>query len=538
MKRVTNLLAPILKAYRYRNKPDPFTAFKLLRKDEKLPTSTKGNILILPIRVAPVSNLFEGVYGYAMKLRGYSVHALLCDQLLNKCENITEKTNPNFNCSLCLLEQKRFIDTFAINSHSYMAVLDNIQINKIHNIAHNIEKNNILALEYDGVVLGHHIKSAVMRHLFLSNVNVDMHENLLREFTISTLLSYESTKQLILKLKPKFVITSHGVYSTWGGALEACKKLNVEAIVWGRGYVGGNIVASRNQSYLYERAIESVVYWENITLSSKQKETLKNYFLAKKDPNSSVDHVNYYNDLKLSKTNDLHKKLGLRKESFKFALFPNIPWDGTTFSSSDAFPTMELFFKTTINWFADNPQCDLIIRAHPAELKTKGLETIKDLIDSIFSTLPNNVYFLDANHEISSYEVEEISDVCLLYASTMALEMAYFHKTVIQAGQSNVSNKGIVFEPKTIDEYVNMLEKSVKKELKMTGKMKERAEKYAYHWIYKRHIPETTYEHKGLTFTKYNLTSSMDLAPGKNKVVDWFIDRCEDGKPFIWEDNA
>lgn len=67
----------------------------------------------------------------------------------------------------------------------------------------------------------------------------------------------------------------------------------------------------------------------------------------------------------------------------------------------------------------------------------------------------------------------------------------------------------------------------------MTDDMKQRVEKYAYHWIYKRHIPENTYEHKAL---KYNFNSSMELAPGKNKVVDWFIDRCEDGKPFIWND--
>ena len=72
----------------------------------------------------------------------------------------------------------------------------------------------------------------------------------------------------------------------------------------------------------------------------------------------------------------------------------------------------------------------------------------------------------------------------------------------------------------------------------MTEEMKKRAEKYAYHWIYKRHIPETTYNHDALTFTSYNLQSPMDLAPGKNKVVDWFIDRCEDGKPFIWENDA
>lgn len=53
MRKITNLMAPVLKNYRYRNKPDPFEQFQRLRKDEVIPDSQKGNILILPIRVSP-----------------------------------------------------------------------------------------------------------------------------------------------------------------------------------------------------------------------------------------------------------------------------------------------------------------------------------------------------------------------------------------------------------------------------------------------------------------------------------------------------
>ncbi len=538
MRKITNLIASLLKSYRYRNKPDPFKQFQKLRSNEIIPESTKGKVLILPIRVAPVSNLFEGIYGYALKLRGYDVHVLMCNQFLKKCDNMTKKSDLSVNCSLCLYEQKRFVKSFSIVSHSYQSLLDNTVIKKLSKLSQEIKIEDISSLEYDGVLLGHHIKSAVMRHLLSSNINLKKDESLLREYTFSTLTSYESTKLLLQKLNPKFVISSHGVYSTWGGALEACKKLNVEVIVWGRGYVGGNIIVARNQSYLYERAIEPITYWENIELTTKQLEKIENYFLEKRNPLSTVDHVNYYNGLKKSRAKNVYQTLGLEKNRVKFALFPNIPWDGTTFSSSKAFPTMELFFEKTINWFKHHPEYDLIIRAHPAELKTKGLETIRDLIDSLFTKLPQNVYFLEANHEISSYEIEEIADICLMYASTMALEIAFFGKTVIQAGQSNVSNKGFIFEPKSIEDYEKLLNKAAIKELIMTKYMQENVKKYAFHWIYKRHIPETTYEHKSLIFTKYNLKSSMNLAPGKNKVVDWFIDRCEDGKPFIWEDDA
>ena len=197
--------------------------------------------------------------------------------------------------------------------------------------------------------------------------------------------------------------------------------------------------------------------------------------------------------------------------------------------------------KTTLDWFIKHPEHDLIIRAHPAEIADKynaTQETIKDTIDEILPNLPKNIIFIKPDDNLTSYEVADACDAVLLFASTMGLELAYFGKTVIQTGQSMISNKGFVFEAKNKDEYYDLLEKVVSKELSMSKNMKEKVEKYAYHWIFKRHIPETTYAHQGLTFQKYNLKSSMDLAPGKNKVVDWFIDRCEDGKPFVWENDA
>lgn len=537
MKKSTNILAPLLVKYRYKSKPDPFSIFMNLRQNEIMPTASKGNILLLPIRVNPVSNLFEGIYGYAMKLRGYSVHALFCNQVIEKCENIQNMASSSIRCSLCNYEQKRFANTFALESNNIDNIVDKNDIERIEKIIKTTTTNNLLNLKYDNVLLGHHIRSAVMRYLFISRVDIIKHEKLIRQFAYSTIMSYESTKQLLHKLEPKFVLSSHGVYSTWGGALEACKKLSIPVIVWGRGYIGGDIIISRNESYLYERVYESTKNWEDIQLSYNQKEKLRNYFLAKKNPHSSVDHVNYYNGIHES-NKSLIEVLNLDTSRIKFGLFPNIPWDGTTFSASKAFPTIESFLETTINWFQKNSQFDLIIRAHPAELKNPHLETIKDVIDSMYNDLPNNVYFLEANHIVTSYEVEKHCDTCLMYASTMSLEFAYSGKTVIQTGQSNVSNKGFIFEAKSVENYQELLDKASNNELQMTNDMKERVERYAYHWIYKRHIPETIYNHKALTFTEYNIKSSMDLAPGKNKVVDWFIDRCEDGKPFIWEDDA
>ncbi len=253
MKKITNLISPILKNYRYRKTPDPFYLFEKLRINETIPPSNKGNVLLLPIRMSSHSNLIEGLMGYAFKLRSYSVHALLCGQYLKKCENIGNNSSfPTLRCSICNFEQKRFVKSFGIIAEYYNKYSDDKTEQKIKKTLEELSINSILALEYDGVFLGQHIKSALMRYLLSSDVDSERNEYLVKEFAYTTILSYEITKKLLNSLNPKIVISSHGVYGTWGGALEACKKMNIKIIIWGEGYIGGNIIASHNESYLSE----------------------------------------------------------------------------------------------------------------------------------------------------------------------------------------------------------------------------------------------------------------------------------------------
>lgn len=538
-KKILNKLGWLLKTIRYRNKKDPFLEFQRLRENETIPNSNKGNVLLLPIRMAPVSNLFEGVYGYAMKLKGYKVHSLYCQQAINRCENMDFEKYNIVNCSLCKYEQERFNDTFGFVYHSYENYLTKDELKIIKNISYSTDIETLFSLIFDDSNLGQYIESSVMRHLRLSEINLNKYENIIREFTFSTISSYVVTKNLLKKISPKFVVSSHGMYSTWGGALAACNKLNIRIIIWGRGYVGGNIIANHDISYLFDRMYEPNERWLNLKLSNKMEDKVTNYYIQKKLPSSKVDYDNYYKHHKqLNVNRKITNILKLKPDRIRFSLFPNIPYDGTLHSTSKSFPSIRLFLEVTLDWFEKNQECDLIIRTHPAESRPsyQTEDSIVNMIKSIKPELPKNIFVIEPNSVITSYDVAEITDCSLLYAGTMALELSYFGKTVIQCGLSNSSNKGFIFEPKSIIEYQKMLLNASKKELFMTEEMKKNVRKYAYYWLYKRHFPENTYDHKVLTFTKYNFKSSMDLAPGKNKVIDWFINRCEDGKPFIWEE--
>ena len=541
MKKITNIVAPLLKQYRYRNKPDPFSLFNNLKTYNTSSDIDKGNVLILPLRVNPTSNTFEGVMGNALKLRGYKVHALMCGQSITACDNINQRQNFSLACSLCHYEQKRFANSFDINASSYEDEVAQSRQNQLQKIARETPLTDIFSYVHEKVSIGKYVEGGVARFLLSSNIDLNENETLIRDYFFTSLITVEATRNILKKTQPEFVLASHGIYSTWGAAMETCKVDGFHIIIWGRGYVGqGNIVASHNASYLFDTIHETSEFWENNVVSTQTKTALDNYFYNKQNPKAGTDHVNYYADIKEENT-EIFSTLKLDKNRHRIGIYPNIPWDGKMFSATDEFPDMNVFVQAVLEWANKNQDVDLIIRAHPAEAFRKGNESIERFIDVVYmecESLPSNIIYIEPTASVNSYQLSKICDAALMYASTMALEFSYTGHPVIQVGLNNVSNKGIVFDAPTKALMFTYLDKAVQNKLTMPPEMQTRVVQYADYWINKRHIPEKLMKLSHLTFQEYTFKSNAELLAGHFDTLDWFIDRCIDSQPFIWESDA
>ena len=295
-------------------------------------------------------------------------------------------------------------------------------------------------------------------------------------------------------------------------------------------------MAAHNNSYLFENIVDPISNYINRELSAEQKKKVLEYFRDKRIPTSKVDYVSYYKDQSINQRIDIKEKLNIPKEKIIFGMFPNIPWDGQLFSASDFFKGISVFIKSTISWVIENPEIHLIIRAHPAEKHIRSLnqeETFKDILFGLFPILPQNVTFLDSDSDISSYQIEEHIQAALLYAGTIGLEFAVNKTPVIQTGMNFSSNKGFLFEPSSEKEYYVMLDKFKKNELRITKIMYDNVLKYAYYWVFERHIPETLVKFENeLEFKGFQFKSIDEL--NNNNVLNWFINKIERKQPFIY----
>lgn len=533
------VLGHALSFVRYRDKRDPVADFIRLRRNEKIPAAKNGSVMVLPIRLSPYSNLFEGLIGYAFRLRGYRAAALMCGKSLNYCDHISCIEKKMLACPLCLYEQKRFSSAFGLEDAWFDELISDERKRELEHLALSVPLSEISQYSHTGVHIGIHVFSAVQRYTLSSEPDIQENESLFREFFLSALKTVESMRAAIALYRPPCVISSHGVYSTWGPAIETAISEGVRCVTWGRDYIGGQIVAALDSSYLLANMMESNAHWEKKDISPQQRERTLQYFRSKRDPESGVDCITYYSKKSAGDKESLLEKLNLRPERRRLGFYPSILWDAQTFTASAVFPKVIDWVRCTLEWIKQNPDVDLIIRAHPAEqsrIGNKRLETFELLLKEICPQYPPNVRFINAQRkDISSYDVSEICEASLMYGSTIGLELAVVGHPVISAGRIHWSNKGIMFDVESIEHYKTLLEAAASGNLKMPEEMKERAIKYAHYWIFEKHMPETLINHRSLVFTGYKINSSMDLGPGENAVIDKFIDCCLTGEPFIWD---
>lgn len=533
-----NIFLPLFLKLRKDKNPDPFKDFEDFRKGITLPAPTKGTVLLVPIRVSPVANLFEGIFGYFLKLKGYDVKAFLCGQNLSMCESFAQGIDKKMVCASCLNKQKQFVKSFDIEP---LWIDDLLSKNQHEDIAEAVTGVNLKSkfnFVYKDVDLTTDVSSGIQRYTLTSEPDVQKYSGLLKEIMTSAATMVESVYSIVAKEKIEFVVMSHGIYSTWGAFLSAVKKQNLQSLVWGRGYIGqGNMIIGKDKSYLEDFITEPNSLWEDVELTSEEREFVLNYYNSKKAPNSKVERINYYDSVKNQKENtdsDIRKELDIPENAVCMAMFTNIPWDGQAFCSNEEFPSIRNFLKAVIDWFKNNKEIYLIIRAHPAELfgrNAKYTERFQDVLFDMYPELPENVKFLEPAHHIRSYDLIDTIDAGVVFASTIALEM-FIHKVpIIQTGRNAMSNKEILFNVKTVNELEQSLDKVRNKGLTISDKRYERGLRYAHYWMKRRHIPEEVIKLNNLYYQDFLFRTKEELE--QNVTLNFILDKILKHEYFV-----
>jgi Capsule polysaccharide biosynthesis protein len=142
----------------------------------------------------------------------------------------------------------------------------------------------------------------------------------------------------------------------------------------------------------------------------------------------------------------LRAHLGIPPGHRVVSLFTNITWDSACLNKDIAFPNADEWIRHAVRVAADLPDCQLVVRVHPAESSLGTLEPAEGAVAHEFPELPPNVRFIGAEEELSSYALIDASDLVLVYSSTTGLEAAVRGKPVAVAGDVHYRGKGFTLD--------------------------------------------------------------------------------------------
>lgn len=210
---------------------------------------------------------------------------------------------------------------------------------------------------------------------------------------------------------------------------------------------------------------------------------------------------------------DMRRKLGLSGASFAVC-YTNLTFESSVIDKNRVFPDQFEWLTMLVKFFGEHPEHQLVIRVHPAEMRTshwRPNESLFAFLTQELVDIPENVAIVPPSSPVSSYAIGDEASVVLIYSSTIGLEMAAKNHCVITAANSHFCRRGFTVDPETQNEYFASLEKALKGGVELS--QSHRADLIAYvAWLFgKRLIPIESHTPSEEGWPQVNVSSISDL---------------------------
>ncbi len=520
---------------------------------KQLPEPEDPPILFMTVwggKGAPILSAIESILAMGIRLRGIRSVSMMCDKALPACSfdplgnHVLSVPIPYavtgltaVRCRHCTHSIRTYYQHSPVELARFSRFARFDDLKQALEIVGKIPKDIYQDFVYRDVKVGEHAFASALRDTGRGTLLDDpYHHWLLRRHLISAVMVTDLTERVLTALRPRRIVAPHGIYVDHGTICEVARKQGIPVVVFSISYRRDTILLCHRDTYHRALVTEPTELWENIELDHKQEQCLKQYIDSRR--RGREDNLAYYpNPLEDNET--ILRELDIDKNKPIISLFSNVIWDAQIYHDYNAFDNLLDWVFQTIEYFEQRPELQLVIRAHPAEVKAnkKSEQPLVAEIAERFPILPDNIKVIGPESDISSYSLVEISHAALIYGTKMGLEIALRGVPVIIAGESMHRGKGISYDVESVEQYFDMLD-HIADLPKNSPQMLSRARKYGYHFYFRRQIdfPFVT-GYKTGTRPDLELKLSFDsldaLLPGHNSNFDKICDGLVNGTEFV-----
>ncbi len=213
----------------------------------------------------------------------------------------------------------------------------------------------------------------------------------------------------------------------------------------------------------------------------------------------------------------------------------NVLGDSLTLGRNVFAESMSEWMTRTVQFFANRPEVQLVIRVHPGETLVPKARSMGQVARDALTSQPDHIHIIGATDKINTYDLIEIADLGLVYTTTVGVETAMNGRPVIACGDTHYRKRGFTIDPNSWDEYFAAVE-SVLSDFeghRLTEDQTAMAWNYGYRFFFEYPRP--------FPWRLMNFWDDLDVWPIERVLSDEGMSQFADtfgflvGKPFTWK---
>lgn len=391
--------------------------------------------------------------------KGFYNYILYCNQALELCsQDRIFKTREDFvyQCELCIkgfeeLKSARVLNPSKLNLEKEDFFLQFKEYRRIYNILSKTNNSTeLLSINLEDFEIGKFVSYRVMRYYFRGYLKNDERETqIFKKYILETLKFYYLFKKHLKNYKPEYAIIHNGSFNFGNVIRYLLEKESIPYITY-ETFIGNNsLIYKKNGEVMRLRWDEEYLKFKNKTKDiieiQKMEEQVTEFMSKIKDGSVMYAQLN---------KQDTHIISG--EEKF-CVLFTNLNFDSAVIGRHTLFNSMTDWIKETVKFWIENVEgIKLYIRIHPGEKKlvTPSEDFVSSILNGIYDS---KIEVIDATEDISSYELINKMKFGLIYSSTIGLEILYYGKECVVAGDPFFLSSGLVDRFSSKNKYFQKL---------------------------------------------------------------------------------
>ena len=333
--------------------------------------------------------------------------------------------------------------------------------------------------------------------------------------------------------KPDVVIVPNGTIMELGICYRVARSLKIPTTTYEFSDQRNRFWIAQNSEIMRQDTNELWKARLDEKLSDEQLEKVRALMISRQKASLFENFSRLWQGIPTQGSEKTRNNLGLDQRPIVL-LATNVLGDSLTLGRQVFTKSMAEWIERTVQYFVARKDAQLVIRIHPGEIKSRGVSMV-EIIHRLMPELPEHIHLIKPEDKVNTYDLVEITDIGLVYTTTVGMEMAMSGIPAIVVGETHYRNRGFTIDP---DSYVNyykllgaMLENPVS--YRLPKEKIDLAWKYAYHFFFD--FPKPFPWHLVRMWEDYRQHDLMSVLnpEGLNEYEESFQNLI--GKPLDWK---